>query len=257
MEDVFFTDKGKSNIPVVLIHGFCETHRIWDSLSSELSNTHRVLCPDLPGFGSSSYPESKKFSIVDIANILDNWLTHLYIEKCIMIGHSLGGYITLAYADRYKEKIQGFGLFHSTSYADSEEKKNIRDKVVEFINTHGAKEFTETFIPGLFHYRSKEVDEDIALLQEEAQKCTAESLISYTLAMKERADLSILMKGDLPVLFIAGEKDGAVPIDSSYAQTKDLNPEYVHFLADTGHMGMFERRSETTKMVADFLRQFI
>jgi pimeloyl-ACP methyl ester carboxylesterase len=256
MEDLFFTDKGNSNIPVILIHGFCESHRIWDNLSQKLSETHRVLCPDLPGFGDSNFPESKEFSIEDIAAILDSWLFSLGIEKCVMIGHSLGGYVTLAYVDRYKEKIQGFGLFHSTSYADSAEKKNVRNKVVKYIDTHGANEFTDTFIPGLFYHRSKEVDEDIAQLTEEARKCTAKSLISYTLAMKERTDLSKLMKGDIPVLFIAGEKDGAVPIESSYSQSKSLDPEYVHFIPDTGHMGMFERKPETTRMVSDFLKQF-
>jgi len=254
MENLFFTDKG-SGTPVVLLHGFCESHTIWNELSEELSASFRILCPDLPGFGQSN--SLNDVSLEEVASTLNYWLGELNIERCILIGHSLGGYVTLAFAETFPEKLIGFGLFHSTCYSDTPEKKETRNKVITFLQTHGVKEFTDTFVPGLFYNKSENVQESIDKLVKEAGTCNQETLISYTRAMRDRTDRCHVINSKMPVLFIAGDKDGAVTIDQSRKQTKDLNPEFVHILPETGHMGMFERKAETTRMVADFLKKSI
>jgi len=253
MENLFFTDKG-SGTPVIFLHGFCESNAIWKYLSEELSFSFRVLCPDLPGFGQNNSLNID--SLEDVASTLNSWLDEHNIAKCILIGHSLGGYVTLAFAASFPEKLMGFGLFHSTCYSDTLEKKATRNKVISYLQTHGVKEFTDTFIPGLFYNKSKEVQVSIDKLLKDAGSCSQETLIAYTRAMRDRSDRCHVMNSKMPILFIAGEKDGAVTIEQSLQQTKHLNPEFVHILPETGHMGMFERRVETTKMVADFLKQF-
>ena len=253
MENLFFTDKG-SGTPVVLLHGFCESHVIWNDLSEELSTSFRILCPDLPGFGQSK--SLNDVSLEDVASTLNSWLGELNIEKCILIGHSLGGYVTLAFAESFPEKLMSFGLFHSTCYSDTPEKKATRNKVISYLETHGVKEFTDTFVPGLFYNKSEEVQVSIEKLVKDAGTCTQDTLIAYTRAMRDRSDRCHIMNKKMPILFIAGEKDGAVLVEQSLQQTIDLNPEFVHILPETGHMGMFERKAETTKMVSDFLKQF-
>ena len=252
MEDLFFTDKG-SGTPVVFLHGFCESHTIWNDLSEKLSSSFRILCPDLPGFGQNKLLNVE--SLEDVASTLNSWLDELKIEKCVLIGHSLGGYVTLAFAENFSEKLLGFGLFHSTCYSDTLEKKETRNKVISYLETHGVKAFTDTFVPGLFYNKSEEVLESIDKLVNDAGTCSQDTLIAYTRAMRDRSDRCHVMNSKLPILFIAGEKDGAVTIEQSRQQTKDLSPEFVHILAETGHMGMFERKAETTKMVEDFLKK--
>jgi pimeloyl-ACP methyl ester carboxylesterase len=255
MENLFFTDKG-SGTPVVLLHGFCQSHIIWDELSNELSSSFRLLCPDLPGFGQNGSLEKSNYGLEEVSNSINTWLEELGIDKCILIGHSLGGYITLSFAEGFPEKLLGFGLFHSTSYEDTPAKKETRNKVISFLESHGANEFTDTFVPGLFYHKSEEIQKNIDILVEDARSCSKESLIAYTRAMRDRPDRSHLLNMAIPILFICGEKDGAVPIEQSRLQTRELDPKFIHFLSQTGHMGMFERKEETSKMVSDFLHQF-
>ena len=109
---------------------------------------------------------------------------------------------------------------------------------------------------GLFYQKSEEIQKDIDRLVADASSCSKESIIAYTLAMRDRPDRRSMMRSKIPILFIAGEKDTAVPLEMSINQTRSLNSKFIHFLPETGHMGMFERKSETLKIVADFLEPF-
>lgn len=254
MSDLYYTDNG-TGYPLVFIHGFCESNIIWNDFSEHLKGSFRILCPDLPGFGKSPLPPKADFSLEDIAQVIIKWLDHLEIEDCVVIGHSLGGYITLALIDNYPEYFSGFGLFHSTCFPDTEDKKKTRNNVIDFINTHGSNEFTETFVPGLFYRKSNEIQQDIDRLILDARSITNESIIAYTKAMRDRPGrCQVLKNSNRPILFIAGEEDGAIPIEMSRIQAEALNSKYVHFLAGTGHMGMYEKKSETLTMVSDFLQ---
>lgn len=111
--------------PIVLIHGFCENSSIWKDLEKVLSDNYQVISVDLPGFGQSPLDNSD-LTLDNVATILHDFLKQLKISSCFMIGHSLGGYITLSFAKKYSDMLLGFGLFHSTTFADSEEKRVIR-----------------------------------------------------------------------------------------------------------------------------------
>jgi len=253
MPKIYSTDHG-SGLPVVLIHGFCETHTVWKNMSAKLSGSRRVLCPDLPGFGNSPLPADPGFSLNYIAEIVNHWLEETGIEKCVMIGHSLGGYVSLAFAERFADKLAGLGLFHSTSFADTEEKKNTRNKVIAFIEEKGARHFVKTFIPGLFYHKTASIEQDIDRMVDEALACTPQSLTAYTKAMRDRPDMQhILSQLHFPILFIAGDKDAAIPVEHSKAQTSGLDQKTVFILPETGHMGMFEREMETTHIVQDYV----
>ncbi|MFL5728399.1 MAG: alpha/beta fold hydrolase, partial [Cytophagaceae bacterium] len=126
-----YTESGRGKT-IVLVHGFCESQEIWKKTQAALSAHYRVICPDLPGFGKSPL-KVKDISIAYYAEMIKELLAFLNVEKCCMIGHSLGGYITLAFAEKYSAMLSSFGLFHSTAFADSPEKKENRNKTIQFI----------------------------------------------------------------------------------------------------------------------------
>jgi pimeloyl-ACP methyl ester carboxylesterase len=134
--------------PVVLVHGFGETNEVWKNQIDYLKEKCRLLVPDLPGSGRSELISD--MSVEGLAEPIHEIIHEENIDECTMIGHSMGGYVTLAFAEKYWNHLNAFGLFHSTAFADSEEKKAARRKGIEFINQHGAFEFLKTSIPNLF-----------------------------------------------------------------------------------------------------------
>lgn len=252
MLNVYYQDEGQG-FPLVLLHGFCETHEIWTGIAGRLSDTYRILMPDLPGFGQTA-PALASFSLEDIAKILQEWLVHIGIDRCIMIGHSLGGYITLAMADSYRELMAGMGLFNSSAYADSPGKKENRDKLIEFIGREGVPPFIKTFIPSLFyHEKSGQFAQVIERLKALGEKTPAEAVTGYAAAMKMRPDRSdLLARNRDNVLLIAGEHDQNVPLEQSKAMASMLNPRHVHILPDTAHMAMYEQPAMSAGAIRDF-----
>src|SRR5262245_56042305 len=151
--------------PVMLVHGFGEDATVWREQIEYLENNFRLVIPDLPGTGQSELIDD--MSMEGMAEIVHEIIHQENIEACTVIGHSMGGYITLALADEYPNHVSAFGLFHSTAYPDSEEKKVIRRKGIEFIEQHGAYEFLKTSTPNLFSPKTKDkrpelIDEQLA-----------------------------------------------------------------------------------------------
>ena len=248
---IFYTEQGKG-FPVLLIHGFCETHQIWESFSNKLSKDFRILSIDLPGFGKSELL-SEPFSLSDVGLRVLEFLKELKIESCIPIGHSLGGYVTLAMVSKQPIIFKAFGLFHSTAYPDTEERKLSRNKVIEFVSKHGVATFIESFIPPLFNDQSNPHIQPLVRL---ASQTKAETLIAYVKAMRDRPDTTnVLQQFQRPILFIAGEKDGGISPDSVRKQASLASRANLNLLADVAHMGMFESEMATLRLVQEFLAQ--
>lgn len=258
MTDPFYVESGSQlgGLPLVLLHGFCETHQLWDNFGPQLSADYRVLCPDLPGFGkSSSLPDG--FSLADVARRLAGWLKQLHIKECVVIGHSLGGYVALALLEHYPELLAGVGLFHSTAYADSLQKRRSRKQVIDFVEKHGVEVFTSSFVPQLFHHTHRQrLQEEIATTIAQAAATPQHTLVGYTHAMQHRPNrLPVLEAYAGPVLYIIGEKDTTVSLEDSQRQLSHLNNCEAYVLEDTSHMGMFEQREESLAIVKNFMRQ--
>ena len=246
-------------LPVMLLHGFAETNSIWKNQTTYLSNYCKLIIPDLPGSGKSQMPGTSSInnSIEEFANAVHAIIQNENLEQCIMIGHSMGGYITLAFAEKYPEKLKAFGLFHSTAYADSDEKKIARKKGIEFIEKHGSYEFIKQSVPNLFTEDFKmKYPEIVSELIERYNNFHPRSLVSYYNAMMNRPDRTHILK-DLKktVLFIIGEKDSAVSLEHSLQQS--FLPElcYIHILENAAHMGMFEDKNHSNEFLNEFLKQ--
>lgn len=251
-----FTKVTGSGPAVILLHGFCEDHSIWSNVQKDLESDYTVINLDLPGFGQSSSLKSP-FTMNEVAESVYNSAKHHVSPPYTVIGHSLGGYVTLAFAENYEKDIAGFGLFHSTAYADTKEKKANRNKTIEFIHRNGTAPFVEMFVPGLFYENNQErFHQEINELKERTRPIDPLVIIDYTKAMRDRPDRThILYNSDVPVLFIAGEKDPAVPFKDSLAQSQQLENDHVHFLENTGHMGMIESYPKSLKTLRQFLEK--
>ena len=249
MGELFFQERGKG-FPLILLHGFCETNHLWDSFATKLSSDFRVITPDLPGFGNSPLPE-KSFSIANIASSLIHWLHQLNVEKCIVIGHSLGGYVTLEMIAEEPTLFSGFGLFHSTAFADTEEKRQNRNKVIEFVRKNGVHPFIDTFVPGLFCQKKHPAIEEVYKMASNTKKKT---LIAYSLAMRDRPDNTPILKGyGGPCLLIAGKQDVIIPYTTIEQQSRLNQNIRLHILENSGHMGMFEEAAAAYKAVQNFV----
>jgi pimeloyl-ACP methyl ester carboxylesterase len=243
--------KGK---PVMLVHGFGEDGSVWDNQIAFLQNDYQLIIPDLPGSGQSAI--IKDMSMEGLAEVLHSIIHQEHIDCCIMIGHSMGGYIALAFTESYWNHLNGLGLFHSTSFADSDEKKDIRQKGIEFINQHGAFEFLRTTTPNLFSPVTKEkkatlIDKHITA----GHNFLPQSLVSYYKAMMSRPDRTNILKTiHLPILFIMGKYDNAVPMADSLKQCHLPEKSYIHILQESGHMGMLEQADESNQLLAQYLK---
>jgi pimeloyl-ACP methyl ester carboxylesterase len=249
------TGSGK---PVVLLHGFGEDGNIWNELVKELQNDFYVIVPDIPGSGQSEMldrenilPAGKQVSIEDYAEVIKGIVDKEISAECAVIGHSMGGYITLAFATKYPEMLNRFGLLNSTAFADDDAKKQNRLKAIDFIKDNGAYAFLRTTIPNLF--ASKQHQTKIEELIEEGRNFTPEALIQYYQAMMNRPDTTdILKEFNKPVLFIIGEKDNAIPLQASLQQCYLPSISHVHIL-EAGHMGMIEDPETCKHVLQSFL----
>lgn len=242
-----------SGSPVMLLHGFGEDKSIWNDAPSFLPD-FKLIIPNLPGTGNSSLPKETP-ALEKLAESLKLVLDEEGHSSVIMVGHSLGGYTMLAFAEAYPEMVGHMVMFHSSAFADNEEKKEARRKSIAFIRENGSEAFMKTSTPGLF-YDEEKSKIDIDRLLKLASAFDPEMLVYYYEAMinrKDRTNILEAFKGK--VLFIIGQHDKAVPFDASMKQVVIPQQPEVRILRHTGHMGMLEERERAWKYLSSFIRE--
>ena len=258
--NIFYRITGEGK-PVVLLHGFGEDGNIWDKQVEFLKENlppgqadFQLIIPDLPGSGNSDMIPD--MSIDGMAEAIKAILDKEEISECVLLGHSMGGYITLAFAEKYPQQLSSFGLIHSSAFADGKEKKAARLKSIEFINKHGAYAFLRTTIPTLFSNQwSKDHPQEIEELVQKSKRFTADALVQYYRAMISRPDrTSVLKNFSKPILFIIGEQDNAVPFEQSLQQCYLPVQSHIHILRNSAHMGMWEETDAVNNFLLVFLQ---
>jgi len=251
---VVYDDLGTGN-PVVLVHGFGEDSRVWDIQAAALKTKCRLLIPDLPGSGRS-LKGNQNWSMEELAEVIKAILEAEDINQAVIIGHSMGGYATLAFVEKYPGNAIAFGLFHSSAYADNDEKKTARQKNVDFVRKHGSYEFLKQAIPNLFGELFKQKQPDfVNNFIDQYKEFDPEALIDYTQSMMKRPDRTNVLKTfKKPVLFIAGKNDNAVPFEQTMKQVHLPQLSYIHILEDAGHMGMIEEPQKSTAFLEEFIK---
>ena len=240
---------------LVLLHGFLESQEIWDAFAQELSKEFKVVTIDLPGHGNSEQT-GEVHTMQLMSDAVKALLDHLQVKECVMIGHSMGGYVTLEFASRFPEYLKGIGLFHSPAFADSPEARQNRERTIELIK-QDRQGFIRNFIPDLFAVanRSKYANE-INLLRERASLISNASIIAALACMKDRKDhLHTLSAMDVPVLFILGKDDSRIPLEKAIEMVTIPNNSEVLILGNVGHMGYIEAEKETLEKCRYFARR--
>lgn len=242
-----------NGFPILLIHGFGENSDVWDGILDPLVNGHQLIIPQIPGSGLSGMITD--MSMDGMAGAMKAILDNEGISKTILIGHSMGGYITMAFAEKYPDYLKAYCLFHSTAYADTEEKKATRRKGIQFIRDHGAFEFLKTTTPNLFSQKTR--DENPGLIEKQISglgNFTDDSLVTYYESMIGRPDRrEVLKTSKVPVFFLAGKYDNAIPLEDVLGQCHLPELSYIHVLNQSGHMGMLEEPAECTQALINFL----
>jgi pimeloyl-ACP methyl ester carboxylesterase len=250
---LYYSVSGKGE-PIVFIHGFGEDGRIWSEFKENLQPDYLVIVPDLPGSGHSTGTTAGA-TMESLAESLRLILDNEKIDRCVLIGHSMGGYIMMAFAARYPDRVSKLGLFHSTSYADNEEKKVARKKNIDFIMRNGAGKFLAQSVPKLFSPETNH--KNPALIQEIIHRYSnfsSESLVHYTAAMMNRPETTeILTNFAGSVLFIMGEYDTAVPLEQSLKECHLPGISYIYVCTHSGHSGMLEEPEFCISAVRYFL----
>ena len=238
--DVVYDIRGYG-LSIVLIHGYLETGAVWEDFAARYLHNYRVVTLDLPGHGQSG-TWGKVHSMDDLAESVKNVLEAESIEKVLLVGHSMGGYVAMAFAENYPDRLLGYSLFHSTCFADSEEKKKNRDRESSLIHCRKIRQIINVNIPkGFADDHLKTLQKEVDRMKDVALGNSDSGILAILNGMKERPDRTHILKDpQIPLLLIGGMKDNYIPVEV-FEKLRELAPHAsVLKLKESGHMGFIE-----------------
>ena len=249
---IFYTDEGQGEA-IVLLHGFLENSTMWQSLISHLTASCRVICIDLLGHGQTEcigYIHTMDVMADAVKTVIDE----LKIESCTLIGHSMGGYVSLAFSEKHPGLIKGLCLLNSSALEDNAERKTNRDRAIEAVKTNH-KTFVSMSIANLFAPDNRErFAKDIELVKLEALKTPLQGIIAALEGMKTRPNRAfILQNTTFKKMMIIGREDPVLEYNTLINQTYDSNVEIVEF--PDGHMSHIENLNELTYKIKRFIEK--
>ncbi len=246
-----YTIEGKGNA-LILIHGFLETAETWNEFSKELSKNQLVISVDLPGHGKSDL-HNEAFSMCKYAESIYRIFEEEKLSTAVIIGHSMGGYVALAFDDNYPFLISGLCLFHSVPFADDDEKKKNRLEMIQEIKNGNKNIICSNHAKAVFaddHFET--FKNEIKKGEEIAQSVSEEGIIASLHTMRNRNDRShVLKECGVPVLYISGKKDRFIS-QTIINQIDFPENTIIATLENSGHMGMIEEKEKSLKIINDF-----
>lgn len=248
---ISFTDTGKGTT-VVLLHGFLENNSMWNHYVAVLSKKNRVVAIDLLGHGET---ESLGYIHTAEANaeIVSEILSSLQIRKAVFVGHSMGGYVALAFAELYPEKTKGLVLLNSTAKEDSPERIINRSRAIKVVKQN-MESFVSMAIVNLFSEDNRDkFAAEIELIKHQALKTSQQGAIASLEGMKMRKNREfILHEATFPMLLILGKKDPVLQYGETIQQIENSAVQLVTF--PDGHMSFIENQAELTEVLLNFLK---
>ncbi len=250
-----YSDTGVG-LPVVLLHGFPFNSSIWHEQIRSLTGLYRVITPDLRGFGKSIAPAGVYEMDVLAADILA-LLDSLGIQQCVLMGHSMGGYVALAAYKMFPDRIQALGLIASQAGADSEEARQNRLNTVENVlkaGDKGARVVVDSMLPKMFAKDSTPEPEIVEEVTKIMLGTDVSGIVGALKGMAARPDSTpILPDMKIPVLLLSGDKDQLIPATKSETMASVIpNPTHI-VVEDAGHLLMMEQPGATTEALKTFL----
>jgi pimeloyl-ACP methyl ester carboxylesterase len=224
---------------LLLIHGFCETHQVFTLAYNGFETLeHKIVLVDLPGHGETPANITPP-TLVAWAAALEQLRNHLGVTRWKIAGHSMGGYVALAYYRLYSDRVVSLALLHSTARADSPERQDFRNRAIHFIQTEGVEPYIRSLIPGLFAPHANK--DSIELLVKLGLMQSKEGLCNALVAMRDRQDsIDVLHNMSIPFFMLCGGYDSLIKADDAMQQAMLAPIATVHCLRDCGHVSMLE-----------------
>ena len=235
----YYNVYGKGKV-IMLVHGFIEDGGMWDGIVNKLKKSYCLIVPDLPGFGKSPLTATE-LSMDWYAECLHEILKAEKVKNLVLLGHSMGGYITLNFAEKHGDMLAGFGLINSHCFEDTPLKKENRLRGIDFIKEHGTHVFIRELYNSIFHESFKKKNRKlIDALITKAQKYTPQAVMLANAAMMNRKDKSeVLKNAKVPVLFVNGEEDESAPVAYTLKQASYPANADFHLFSKCKHMTVF------------------
>ncbi len=244
-------DKSKT---IIFLHGFCENSSLFTKQVEYLKQSFNLLCIDLPGFGQSN--TIKDVTISQMADEVKIVIDYLKIENCYLFGHSMGGYVSLAFAKKYANLLKGIGLIHSTAAKDSFERLAKRKQLIGFIQKNSPSLFYKTFFPDLF-YDKENNKTVIKELIANAEKSNPNGVIEAIKAIMMREEnFTLLQNLNIPVFFAIGKHDTIITDKDMFEQAALCKTAEICYLQNSNHMGMLEETEKLNKAIENFINRF-
>lgn len=249
-----FSDKGEGAV-LVLLHGYLESIETFDALACELSKSARVICIDLPGHGKSTY-KRESLSVEEMAESVYAVISNLKLDVVHLMGHSMGGYVVLAFADKYAERLASFTFLHSTANADTDEKRSNRKREIEFIQQGKKDLICSTAIPNTFSKNNQEAfSDEINALIEIASNTRDEGIIAALNAMMNRPDRNDMLRAlTIPKYSFVGMEDNFIPFEMGVRWAQQNGMKAI-VLEHSGHMGFIEEKEKCLKAVLEIIAE--
>ena len=249
---ISYTDSGKGPV-VVLLHGFLENKRMWKEIVPKVSNTNRVLAIDLLGHGQTDclgYVHSMELMADEVLAVLKL----LRIRKITIIGHSMGGYVSLALADKRPEMIRGLCLLNSTSLSDDTARKKLRERANKMVQSNFTNMVRMSFV-NLFGEENKAVFAfEIENALNDALKTSLQGYMACQEGMRIRPNrMAVLKNNGFKKLYILGKKDPVLSVEEALEEAKEIQAESV--ILSGGHMSHIENTNELLIALQKFVKQ--
>lgn len=250
---ITYADAGKGRA-VVLLHGFLGSHKIWEQTILNLSKQYRVIAIDLLGHGQTDcvgYIHTMELQAKCVKAVLDS----LHLKKYVVIGHSMGGYVGLAFADLFPDNLKGLCLYHSTAYADSEDKKRDRSRSIKVVKANH-KIYAIDVIKNLFAIKNfKYLKREIQFANTIAKATSKQSIIASLEGMKDRPNRDLILgMAHYPIMMVIGQHDNVLPYEQLLEQSQLIKNKQVLFLEHDAHMGFLESPIASNLALRKFLR---
>jgi pimeloyl-ACP methyl ester carboxylesterase len=250
---IYYSDSG-NGVAIVLLHGYLESSEVWNGFAEKLGSEFRVILIDLPGCGLSEV-YGEEHSMEFMAQVVKELVESLGLKKVFLTGHSLGGYVTLAFLDNFPGTLSGYCLFHSQPFPDTPAALEKRRREIEIVKMGKKNLMYPDNVIRMFATSNLETfSKELQRTKDIASRITAEGIIAVLNGMMDRRSrLAVMEKGKVPCLWILGSMDNYIPCEFIQTMVNLPANARVVVLKKSGHMGFIEEENLSVKVVSDFV----
>lgn len=250
-KSIFYEKVGRGSV-LVFLHGYLETHEVFSDFALRFPN-NTVICPDLPGHGKSSVFGSEH-SMDLMAKCVKSILENENVQKCVIYGHSMGGYVALAFARLFLENTVGVGLINSTIYVDNDEKKLVRDREIKLVES-GKQNVVISNLMYKIIYKSNfdKCKSQINSIIENAKQFSPKGIIAALRGMKSRVKYDITLK--IPFHLIGSDKDSFIPLEIYNLMRSEIPNIFYSNIINAGHCTFLEKPTQVSDCIHDFINR--